>query len=344
MRHGCCAAPSRRGQAGAPGLRGGGGRRPRRGGAPPLQRRRTPLACICRPFPFHRGDRFNGPLQQARNDACFGFASVRDADREGACFGWRNGLSPARFGLSGGLAVWQLPARPREVAVVAVRVVLEVVLVLGLGLPEGDSLAELGHHLAGPQAGGVDVGDRVLGDPALLVARVEDLGAVAGADVVALAVLGRRVVDLEEELEDVPVGDALGVEDDLDRLGMAGMVPVGRVVVLPTGVTDPRGNDSLAAAQQLLNAPEAAAREDRGFGVVAHRALRAPKFSVRTSLSALVRLGIAPMLAFTASNSSLVSPVACAGSIIVSRAIGLAPCAWAVLPSRAGRRFSLPPN
>src|SRR5919106_2552885 len=89
-------------------------------------------ACICRPFPFHRGDRFNGPLQQARNDACFGFASVRDADREGACFGWRNGLSPARFGLSGGLAVWQLPARPREVAVVAVWGALERILVLGL--------------------------------------------------------------------------------------------------------------------------------------------------------------------------------------------------------------------
>ena len=124
-------------------------------------------------------------------------------------------------------------ARPREVAGVAVRVALEVVLVLGLGLPEGDGLADLGHDLAGPQARGVDVGDRVLGDPALLVARVEDLGAVAGADVVALAVLGRRVVDLEEELEDVPVGDALGVEDDLDRLGVTGMVAVGRVVVRP---------------------------------------------------------------------------------------------------------------
>jgi hypothetical protein len=54
--------------------------------------------------------------------------------------------------LGGGLAVWQLPARPREVAGVAVRVALEVVLVLGLGLPERDGLADLGHHLAGPQA------------------------------------------------------------------------------------------------------------------------------------------------------------------------------------------------
>src|ERR1700754_2947228 len=107
--------------------------------------------------------------------------------------------------------------------------------------------------------------DRVLGDLALLVARNEDLRAVAGPDVVALAVLGRRVVDLEEALEDVPVGDALGVEDDLDRLGVAGMVAVGRVVVLPAGVADPRGDDAVAVAQQLLDAPEAAAREDGGL-------------------------------------------------------------------------------
>jgi hypothetical protein len=111
------------------------------------------------------------------------------------------------------------------VAGVAVRVALEVVLVFGLGLPERDGLADLGHHLAGPQARGVDVGDRVLGDLALLVAGKEDFGAVAGADVVALAALGRRVVDLKRELKDVPVGDALGIKDDLDRLRVARMVP-----------------------------------------------------------------------------------------------------------------------
>src|SRR4051812_10247101 len=96
---------------------------------------------------------------------------------------------PPKVGSGRSLAVWQLPARAREVAGVPVGVPLEVVLVLGLGLPEGDGLADLGDDLAGPQAAGVDVGDRVLGDLALLGARVEDLGAVAGAEVVALAVL-----------------------------------------------------------------------------------------------------------------------------------------------------------
>src|SRR5262249_60766879 len=89
------------------------------------------------------------------------------------------------------LAVRELPAGPREVAGVAVRVLLEVVLVLFPRLPERAGLADLGDDLARPEAGGLDVGDRVLGDLALLVARVEDLGAVARADVVALAVQGR---------------------------------------------------------------------------------------------------------------------------------------------------------
>ena len=58
----------------------------------------------------------------------------------------------------------QLPVGPHEVAGVPVRVVLQVVLVLGLGLPERARRLHLGDHLAGPQTRGVDVGDRVLGD------------------------------------------------------------------------------------------------------------------------------------------------------------------------------------
>ena len=141
---------------------------------------------------------------------------------------------------------------------------------LGLGLPEGDGLADRGHDLAGPDARGVDVGDRVLGHPALLVARVEDLGPVRGADVVALTVLGRRVVDLKEELEDVPVGDPRGIEDDLDGLGVAGMATIRRVLILAAGVSDAGGDHPVALAKQLLHSPETAPGEDRGLGVIRH--------------------------------------------------------------------------
>src|SRR5262249_15177648 len=104
-------------------------------------------------------------------------------------------------------AARQLPVRPDEVARVTVRVPLEVVLVLRFGLPERTGRRDLGDHLAGPDAGGIDVGDGVFGDLSLLVRRVEDGGPVAVADVVALAVLRGRVVDLEEELEQVAIRD-----------------------------------------------------------------------------------------------------------------------------------------
>jgi hypothetical protein len=65
---------------------------------------------------------------------------------------------------------------------------LEVVLVLGLGLPEGPGRCDLGDHRALPQAGDVDVDDRVLGDLPLLIAGEEDGRAVAGPEVVALMV------------------------------------------------------------------------------------------------------------------------------------------------------------
>src|SRR4051812_4939460 len=47
----------------------------------------------------------------------------------------------------------QLPPRPDEVTGVAIGVPLEVVLVLGLGLPEGSCGRDLRRDLSGPQAG-----------------------------------------------------------------------------------------------------------------------------------------------------------------------------------------------
>src|SRR3954454_4919113 len=99
------------------------------------------------------------------------------------------------------LAAGQHPTGPHEVAGVAVGDLLQVVLVLLLGLPEVARGLDLGDDLAGPQTRGVDVGDSVLGDALLLVAGVEDRRAVAATHVVALPIAGRRVMDLEEELQ-----------------------------------------------------------------------------------------------------------------------------------------------
>src|ERR1700722_19229886 len=114
-----------------------------------------------------------------------------DGTRRGAPCASRLFL-PVPYGRASGRravrAVRQLPARADEVAGVPVGVLLQVVLVLGLGLPERAGRRDLGDDLARPQAGGVDVGDGVLGGLLLGVAEVEDGRAVAGADVVALPV------------------------------------------------------------------------------------------------------------------------------------------------------------
>jgi hypothetical protein len=102
------------------------------------------------------------------------------------------------FDLGHGLAVGSFHTVPSEEGGAAVRVTLEVVLIFGLGLPEATALADLGHDLAGPVARGVDVKDRLHGDLALLLARVEDLRAVAGADEMLTKV---GSVDLEKVLE-----------------------------------------------------------------------------------------------------------------------------------------------
>src|SRR3954468_10318891 len=165
--------------------------------------------------------------------------------------------------LACGLPLGQLPAGAGEVAGVAARVVLQVVLMFRFGFPEVARRRHFGDHLARPQPGRVDVGDSVQRDALLLIVDVEDRRPVAGADVIALAVLRRRIVDLEEELQQVAEVRLRRVVHDLDRLGVAWVIAVRRVGVLAAGVADASRNDAGLFADQVLHAPETAARQDR---------------------------------------------------------------------------------
>ena len=78
------------------------------------------------------------------------------------------------------------------------------------------------------------------------------------------------IVDLEEELEQVAVGDLLGVEDDLDGLGVGAVVAVGRVGDVAAGVADPGRDHPGPLADEVLHPPEAASGQDRGFSRVCH--------------------------------------------------------------------------
>src|ERR687898_3348276 len=77
--------------------------------------------------------------------------------RASALLGATRPCSPVSGGRTG--APGQCPARAREVAGIAVRVALEIVLVLRLGLPEFAGGRDLRHNAAWPQAGRIDIVD-----------------------------------------------------------------------------------------------------------------------------------------------------------------------------------------
>src|SRR3954463_696422 len=155
--------------------------------------------------------------------------------------------------------------RPHEMAGVTPRIPLKGVLGLGLRFPKVACGNDFGDRLARPQAGSIDVSDRVFGNPFLLFTGIEDCRPIAGADVVALAITRARVVNLEEELEELTVADALRIEYDFDRFGVVAMVVISRVRDAAAGVTDSRRQDAVVTANEVLDAPEAAAGENRAF-------------------------------------------------------------------------------
>jgi hypothetical protein len=78
-------------------------------------------------------------------------------------------------------------------------VALQIILVLGFGFPEITGGRDLGCDLSRPKTGGIDVGDRILSDALLFLARVEDRRAIACPDVIALAVSRGWIVNLKKE-------------------------------------------------------------------------------------------------------------------------------------------------
>lgn len=110
---------------------------------------------------------------------------------------------------------------PQEVArtLVSARVCVEVLLVVRLSIPP----FARGQHFGGDAALPpllVDLLRHLLRNLLLLRVVVEDGAAVLRAHVGALAVLGRGVVHLVEELEERAVFDLGGVVDYLERLGV----------------------------------------------------------------------------------------------------------------------------
>ena len=62
---------------------------------------------------------------------------------------------------------------PDVVTGIAAGIAFEVILMLGLRLPKSAGGLYFGDHFAGPEAGGIDIADCILGDPFLLVGYIE---------------------------------------------------------------------------------------------------------------------------------------------------------------------------
>jgi hypothetical protein len=83
-------------------------------------------------------------------------------------------------------------------------------------------------------------------------------------------------VDLEEELEQVPIRPFGRIEHDLDRLGMRAVVAVGGVGNVAAGIADAGRDDAGLLADQVLHAPETSTAGEEVTDIFAKRSLSAP--------------------------------------------------------------------
>src|SRR5262249_19150196 len=162
---------------------------------------------------------------------------------------------------------------------------LQVVLVVGLGGPELGRGRDLGDDRAREPRLGRLLRCLRLG---LLLGRVEeDRRAVLIADVRALPVELRRVVQLPERVQQLVVGHLLGVELDEHGLGVAGRVAadllIRRWVRAPARVPDGRLDRAGNLPEAPLAAPEAPRRERRLLGPRVRHRITLPGRSPRTT-------------------------------------------------------------
>jgi len=132
------------------------------------------------------------------------------------------------------------PIRPDVVASVAIWISFQVILVFVLTSPERTSRFYFGHRFSVPDSRGIDVCDRLFCGPFLLIARIEDRGAIAGSEVVSLPIQSGWIVNLKEELQQLSIAQLLRIKDNLDRLGMISMIAVSGIRNITAGITDSR--------------------------------------------------------------------------------------------------------
>jgi hypothetical protein len=72
-------------------------------------------------------------------------------------------------------------------------------------------------------------------------------------------------VNLEEELEQLPVADLRGIEYDFDRFGVPPVIAICRIRHVTTRVPNARRDHARVLAQKFLDPPKATAGQNRAF-------------------------------------------------------------------------------
>ena len=190
--------------------------------------------------------------------------------RQAKCFRFLPRQIFAKRRASARLALRQPPVRTDEVAGVAVGIAFEIILMLGLGFPE---VPPARPRCTPCRARCLEASTSAMvsrGHALLLGAGVVDRRAIAHADVVALAVAGRRIVDLEEEFEQLPIAE-YAADRRRSRSLRRGCRGCDRSRSGRRRRYSRRGSRSRRyLADQILHAPETAAGQNGPLGLLSH--------------------------------------------------------------------------
>jgi hypothetical protein len=126
---------------------------------------------------------------------------------------------------------------------------IEVILMLGLGLPEPGSRNYLCHNRAGPETASVNCGDGVRRDAHLEASGEKHGGSIARTDVVALAVPTGWIMNLKKELQETSVARLFCTEHYLYGFRIRSNVLMRGPEFLPAGISNPRSDDIWVTTQ-----------------------------------------------------------------------------------------------
>lgn len=142
---------------------------------------------------------------------------------------------------------------------------VEIALVIFFCAIKGRCRGKLCYHWACESVFFIELCDTFFGRRFLLVIVIKDGGAILAAHIRALTVKRGWIVEVEKDVQQVFIGDPVGVKGQMDGFGMTGGIAanfaVGGVVRMPAGVAYFGINNTVLFAKACFYTPEATGGE-----------------------------------------------------------------------------------